>query len=257
MHPKPVEYATMNRTFALSLAVAAACAALGAQIALGRDRRRRQGAAAPRASDPTSRPAASRMSTSIRRTPTSGTWPARRAVCSRPRTAATRSRRSSTRARSFSLGAVKVDPKDSNVVWLGTGENNNQRSVAFGDGIYKSIDAGKTWKRMGLENSEHIQNIVIDPRNSKRRLRDRDRTAVAGGGDRGLYKTTDGGATWKNVLTGHREQRRDRHRDGSEEARHDLRRDAAAAAPGRPARSAADRTAASSRAPTAARSSRS
>ncbi|HWT46394.1 MAG TPA: hypothetical protein VN085_10530, partial [Vicinamibacterales bacterium] len=64
---------------------------------------------------------------------------------------------------SFSLGAVVVDPKDSNVVWLGTGENNNQRSVAFGDGVYKSTDAGKTWARMGLENSEHIQNIIIDP----------------------------------------------------------------------------------------------
>ena len=51
---------------------------------------------------------------------------------------------------SYSLGAVAVDPKDSNVIWLGTGENNNQRSVSFGDGVYKSIDAGKTWKRMGL-----------------------------------------------------------------------------------------------------------
>jgi photosystem II stability/assembly factor-like uncharacterized protein len=67
---------------------------------------------------------------------------------------------------SYSLGAVTVDPRDSSVVWLGTGENNNQRSVSFGDGIYKSTDAGKSWKRMGLENSEHIQNIVVDPRNS-------------------------------------------------------------------------------------------
>src|SRR3954468_4136585 len=65
----------------------------------------------------------------------------------------------------YSLGAVKVDPKDSNVVWLGTGENNNQRSVGYGNGLYKSTDAGKTWKRVGLENSEHIQNILIDPRN--------------------------------------------------------------------------------------------
>src|ERR1051326_405381 len=64
---------------------------------------------------------------------------------------------------SFSLGAVVIDPKDSNIVWLGTGENNNQRSVAFGDGVYKSTDAGKTWKRMGLENSEHLQNIIITP----------------------------------------------------------------------------------------------
>jgi photosystem II stability/assembly factor-like uncharacterized protein len=102
----------------------------------------------------------------------------------------------------YSLGAVVVDPKDSNVVWLGTGENNNQRSVGFGDGIYKSTDAGKTWKRMGLENSEHIQNIIVDPRNSNTVYV----TAIGplwrpnGGGDRGLYKTTDGGVTWKLVL---------------------------------------------------------
>ena len=103
---------------------------------------------------------------------------------------------------SYSLGAVTVDPKDSNVVWLGTGENNNQRSVGFGDGIYKSTDAGKTWKRMGLENSEHIQNIVIDPAQLERRLRHA-RSGRCGrpGGDRGLYKTTDGGQTWKAVLT--------------------------------------------------------
>ena len=102
---------------------------------------------------------------------------------------------------SYSLGAVTVDPRDSNIVWLGTGENNNQRSVGFGDGVYKSTDAGKTWKRMGLENSEHIQNIVIDPRNSNVVFV----TAIGplwnSGGDRGLYKTTDGGQTWKAVLS--------------------------------------------------------
>jgi photosystem II stability/assembly factor-like uncharacterized protein len=103
---------------------------------------------------------------------------------------------------SFSLGAVKVDPRDSNVVWLGTGENNNQRSVAFGDGIYKSTDAGKTWKRMGLAESEHIQNILIDPRNSNTVYVTAIGPLWRGGGDRGLFKTTDGGATWKNVLPG-------------------------------------------------------
>src|SRR5438094_1429065 len=103
---------------------------------------------------------------------------------------------------SFSLGAVKVDPKDSNVVWLGTGENNNQRSVAFGDGVYKSLDAGKTWKRMGLENSEHIQNIIIDPRNSSVVYVTAIGPLWRPGGDRGLFKTTDGGATWKNILPG-------------------------------------------------------
>jgi photosystem II stability/assembly factor-like uncharacterized protein len=102
---------------------------------------------------------------------------------------------------SFSLGVVTVDPRDSNVVWLGTGENNNQRSVAFGDGVYKSTDAGKTWKRMGLENSEHVQNIVIDPRNSNVVFVTAIGPLWSSGGDRGLYKTTDGGQTWKAILT--------------------------------------------------------
>ena len=102
---------------------------------------------------------------------------------------------------SYSLGAVTVDPKDSNIVWLGTGENNNQRSVSFGDGVYKSTDAGKTWKRMGLENSEHIQNITIDPRNSNVVYVTAIGPLWSSGGDRGLYKTTDGGQTWKAVLT--------------------------------------------------------
>lgn len=102
---------------------------------------------------------------------------------------------------SYSLGVVVVDPKNSNVVWLGTGENNNQRSVGFGDGLYKSTDAGKSWKRMGLENSEHIQNILIDPRNSNVVYVSAIGPLWAPGGDRGLYKTTDGGVTWKAVLT--------------------------------------------------------
>lgn len=102
---------------------------------------------------------------------------------------------------SYSLGAVTVDPRDSNVVWLGTGENNNQRSVSYGDGIYKSTDAGQTWKRMGLENSEHIQNILIDPRNSNVVYVSAIGPLWSAGGDRGLYKTADGGQSWKAVLT--------------------------------------------------------
>jgi photosystem II stability/assembly factor-like uncharacterized protein len=102
---------------------------------------------------------------------------------------------------SYSLGVVTVDPKNSNVIWLGTGENNNQRSVSFGDGVYKSTDAGKTWKRMGLDHSEHIQNIVIDPRNSKVVYVTAIGPLWSSGGDRGLYKTIDGGETWKAILT--------------------------------------------------------
>ena len=102
---------------------------------------------------------------------------------------------------SYSLGAVTIDPRDSNVVWLGTGENNNQRSVSYGDGVYKSTDAGKTWTRMGLERSEHIQNIVIDPRSSSVVYVTAIGPLWSAGGDRGLYKTTDGGRTWKAVLT--------------------------------------------------------
>src|SRR5262245_54825757 len=102
---------------------------------------------------------------------------------------------------SYSLGVIVVDPKDSNVVWLGTGENNNQRSVSFGDGVYKSSDAGKSWKRVGLENSEHIGKILIDPRNSNTVYVAAIGPLWSSGGDRGLYKTIDGGATWKAVLT--------------------------------------------------------
>ena len=67
---------------------------------------------------------------------------------------------------SYSIGVVTMDPNNSNVIWVGTGENNNQRSVAYGDGVYKSLDGGQTWKNMGLENSEHIGSIVVDPNNS-------------------------------------------------------------------------------------------
>ena len=103
-------------------------------------------------------------------------------------------------ASSFTLCCVVVDPKDSNVVWLGSGENASQRSAHFGDGIYKSTDAGKTWKRMGLEKSEHLGQILIDPRNSNIVYVAAQGPLWSAGGERGLYKTTDGGNKWDRVL---------------------------------------------------------
>jgi len=99
----------------------------------------------------------------------------------------------------YSIASVVIDPNNTNVVWVGTGEYNSQRAIGYGDGVYRSEDGGKTWKNMGLEKSEHIGRIVIDPRNSDVYV------AAQGplwgpGGDRGLYKTTDNGKTWKKIL---------------------------------------------------------
>ena len=101
----------------------------------------------------------------------------------------------------FSIGCVALDPKNPDVVWVGTGENNSQRSVAYGDGVYKSEDGGKTWANVGLKNSEHIAKILIDPRDSNVVWAAAQGPLWGPGGDRGLYKTTDGGKTWKAVLT--------------------------------------------------------
>jgi photosystem II stability/assembly factor-like uncharacterized protein len=102
---------------------------------------------------------------------------------------------------SYSIGYVALDPHNPAVVWVGTGENNSQRSVSWGDGVYRSDDDGRTWRNMGLKHSEHIARVLIDPRNS-------DVVYVASqgplwgpGGDRGLFKSTDGGKTWKNILS--------------------------------------------------------
>lgn len=102
---------------------------------------------------------------------------------------------------SYSIGCVTVDESNPNIVWVGTGENNNQRSVAYGDGIYKSINGGASWRNMGLKSSEHIGSIIVHPDDS-----DVVWVAAIGplwsaGGERGVYKTTDGGKTWKATLT--------------------------------------------------------
>ena len=101
---------------------------------------------------------------------------------------------------SMSLGAVAVSQKDPNLVWVGSGEGSSRNSTAWGDGVYKSTDGGTTWKNMGLKETMHITRVVIDPRD--------DNTVYVGAlgrlwgpnPERGVYKTTDGGKTWSQVL---------------------------------------------------------
>jgi photosystem II stability/assembly factor-like uncharacterized protein len=99
-----------------------------------------------------------------------------------------------------SIGDIAINPGDANTVWVGSGENNNRQSGSWGNGVYKSIDGGKTFKHMGLGTSKHIARIIVDPI-------DHDVVYVAAlgslwgrGGERGVYKTTDGGLTWTRVL---------------------------------------------------------
>src|SRR5260370_38970323 len=98
------------------------------------------------------------------------------------------------------IGDIAIAPSDPAVVWVGTGEPNNRQSSSWGDGAYKSLDGGKTWKKMGLEATRHIGRIVIHPKNP-------DVVYVAALGhlwgpnpERGVYKTTDGGKTWSQAL---------------------------------------------------------
>jgi photosystem II stability/assembly factor-like uncharacterized protein len=100
----------------------------------------------------------------------------------------------------YAIGCLKMDPENHSVIWAGTGENTHQRQLGYGDGVYKSEDGGESWKNMGLKESRQIGMIEIDPRNT-----DIVYVAVEGsiwgpGGERGLYKTTDGGKTWNKVL---------------------------------------------------------
>uniref|UniRef100_UPI0032178CB2 VPS10 domain-containing protein n=1 Tax=uncultured Draconibacterium sp. TaxID=1573823 RepID=UPI0032178CB2 len=100
----------------------------------------------------------------------------------------------------YSIGVVKLDPNNANVVWVGTGENNHQRALGYGDGVYKSLDGGKSFKNMGLKESRQVGGIVIDPRNSDVVFVAAEGSAWGPGGDRGLYKSADGGETWNKVL---------------------------------------------------------
>ncbi len=113
---------------------------------------------------------------------------------------------------SYSIGCVAVDPANHLVVWVGTGENNSQRSVGYGDGLYKSIDGGASFSRVGLERSEHIAKVLIDPRNSQVVYVAAQGPLWNSGGERGLYKTTDGGKTLEGRADDQREHGRHRRR---------------------------------------------
>jgi photosystem II stability/assembly factor-like uncharacterized protein len=102
--------------------------------------------------------------------------------------------------KSYAIGCVSIDPTNPNVVWVGTGENNNQNNVIFGDGIYRSEDGGKSWKNMGLDSSDQIGGIAIDPNNSDIVYIAAYGSSRNSGGHRGIYKTVDGGKTWTKVL---------------------------------------------------------
>jgi len=102
----------------------------------------------------------------------------------------------------YSIGSVEVDPNNPNVVWVGTGENVGGRHVGYGDGVYKSTDGGETWENMGLDDSEHISTMIVHPEDSDVVWVSAQGPLWNSGGDRGLYKTTDGGENWEKVLGG-------------------------------------------------------
>ncbi len=101
---------------------------------------------------------------------------------------------------SYSIGCVTIDPNHHNTIWVGTGENVGGRHVGYGDGIYRSDDAGATWKNMGLKKSERISKIIVHPEDSNVIWVAAQGPLWKKGGERGLYKSTDGGKTWKKTL---------------------------------------------------------
>ena len=102
----------------------------------------------------------------------------------------------------YTTGCITIDPNDPSIIWLGTGENVGGRHVAYGDGVFMSDNGGKTWKNMGLRKSEHISKIIVHPNNSDIVWVASQGPLWSSGGERGLYKTTDGGKNWKKVLGG-------------------------------------------------------
>ncbi len=103
---------------------------------------------------------------------------------------------------SYSIGCVTIDPNNPSTVWVGTGENVGGRHVGYGDGVYKSLDGGASWTNMGLGKSEHIGSIRVDPRDSNVVFVAAQGPLWSPGGDRGLYRSADGGKTGEKVLGG-------------------------------------------------------
>jgi photosystem II stability/assembly factor-like uncharacterized protein len=101
---------------------------------------------------------------------------------------------------SYAIGVIEIDPANPSTVWVGTGENNSQRSVGYGDGVYRSSDGGKSWTNVGLKNSGHISMIRIHPEDSNVVWVAAQGPLWSSGGDRGLYRTDNGGASWKRIL---------------------------------------------------------
>lgn len=101
---------------------------------------------------------------------------------------------------SYSIGCVTIDPNNSSTVWVGTGENVGGRHVGYGDGIYVSHDGGKSFKNVGLKKSEHLSKIIVHPEDSNIIFVASQGPLWSGGGERGLFKSTDGGKTWDNIL---------------------------------------------------------
>ncbi len=100
----------------------------------------------------------------------------------------------------YSTGCITIDPNNPSTIWLGTGENVGGRHLSWGDGVYRSTDAGKTWTNMGLPKSEHISEIIIHPDNSNVIWVASQGPLWSKGGERGVYKSTDGGQTWTQTL---------------------------------------------------------
>ncbi len=103
---------------------------------------------------------------------------------------------------SYSIGSVTIDPNNNSTIWVGTGENVGGRHVAYGDGVYVSYDKGETWKNMGLQKSEHIAKVIVHPENSDIIWVAAEGPLWSKGGERGIFKSSDGGKNWEKTLGG-------------------------------------------------------